>query len=170
MFSIKYYCTCKAGRFVGKSRLLCGYSTCRQCNIFIDCKPHGRISHTVCKLTTPLQISSANVVLSKEHLNCGFKSHLGQDFFTFLCTEVRLIICYYVWWSSRTYWLGHCCWGSSPFSAFNAGCNIIKTIVKLEAQITERNMGVHIFFKFWWFGLSTLKKQRIQVIKGVKTE
>ena len=74
-------------------------------------------------------------------------------FFTFLCTELRLIFCYYVWWSSRTYWLGHCCWGSSPFSAFNAGCNIIKTIVKLETQITDRNMGVHIFFKYWWFGL-----------------
>ena len=85
MFSIKYYCTCKAGRFVGKSRLLCGYSTSQQCNIFIGCKPHGRISHTVCKLTTPLQISSANVGLSIEHLNCGFESHLGQDFFTFLC-------------------------------------------------------------------------------------
>ena len=78
MFSIKYYCTCKARRFVGKSRLLCGCSISRQCNIFIDCKPHGRISHTVCKLTTPLQISSANVGLLKEHLNCGFKSHQNQ--------------------------------------------------------------------------------------------
>ena len=36
----------KAGRLVG--RLLCGYSTSRQCNIFIGCKPHSRISVEFC--------------------------------------------------------------------------------------------------------------------------
>ena len=36
----------KAVWLVGESRLLCGFSVSRQCNIFISCKPHGRISQT----------------------------------------------------------------------------------------------------------------------------
>ena len=41
-----------AGLFVGESRLLCGCSISRQCNIFIGSKPHCRILHTVRKPTT----------------------------------------------------------------------------------------------------------------------
>ena len=42
----------KAKRVCRLSRLLCGCSNSRQCNIFIGCKPHGRISDTIGKPTT----------------------------------------------------------------------------------------------------------------------
>ena len=57
----------KAGRFVGESRLLCGCSISRQCNIFIGCKPHGGISHTLSKLTTHSHMLSATVSQPEEH-------------------------------------------------------------------------------------------------------
>ena len=48
-------------------RLLYGCSSSRQCNIFIGCKLHGRIPHTVRKPTTLIHVSSATVAQSVQH-------------------------------------------------------------------------------------------------------
>ena len=57
----------KAGRLVGESRLLCGCSVSRQCNIFIGCKPHSHSSHTVRKPTTMKLWSSTTVAQHGPH-------------------------------------------------------------------------------------------------------
>ena len=46
-------------------RLLCGYSTSRQCNIFIGCKPHSRIS-----VTFRNYYSSNHQLVEHQPLNC----------------------------------------------------------------------------------------------------
>ena len=50
------------------SRLVCGFSISRQCNILIGCEPNGRISQTDRKPTTHLTLSLAAVAQSVEHL------------------------------------------------------------------------------------------------------
>ena len=58
----------KAGQFVGEMPFLCGCSVSRQCDFFIGCKPHCRISHIVCKTNLTFILSSATVALLEEDL------------------------------------------------------------------------------------------------------
>ena len=79
----------RLGGLVGFSRLLCGYSTSQPCNIFIGCKPHGRISHTCRKPTTLFQLTSATVAQPVEHLPLNFEavgsSSAWDRFFSHVC-------------------------------------------------------------------------------------
>ena len=66
------------------SRLLCGYSTSQQCNIFIGCKPRSRISATFRNYTYMyIAIScrgSSGRASALKSWGRGFESHSGQDF------------------------------------------------------------------------------------------
>ena len=66
------------------SRLLCGHSTSWQCNIFIGCKLHGRISATVAK---PMPLCSVNHKLlgSNGRVSWGLIPTQGGMFLTCLC-------------------------------------------------------------------------------------
>ena len=68
----------KAGRF---SQLLRGYSTDRQFNIFIGCKPHARISHTGRKPTAHWSASPASVAQPVELLPHNIRVQLGTGYF-----------------------------------------------------------------------------------------
>ena len=89
-----YWHMTKTGRFVGESRQLCGTSG-RQCNLFIGCKPHGRIPHHSIKTDHKYYYvitysGSSSSAADLETGGCGFDSHQGQILFTCLYPLIHM--------------------------------------------------------------------------------